>query len=244
MIDLGLTGRVAAVAAASEGLGFATARALRQAGVTVAIAARRNSRLIAAAEEIGATPIQHDVATPEGAAGFVASVRESLGAPDIVIPNAGGPPLTTHETTSMDQYRDAIAANLLAVIAMCEEALPHMTAQRWGRIVAITSISARQPIEGLILSNTARAGVTGYLKTLAAEVAGAGVTVNSLQPGFHRTRRLQDSDDPAVLGRIPAGRLGEPADFGAVAAFLCSEQAGYVTGAALPVDGGYSRGLM
>jgi len=130
---------------------------------------------------------------------------------------------------------------------MCDAAVPAMQAQGWGRVVAITSIAVREPIATLILSNTARAGATGFLKTLAREVAPDGVTVNSLQPGLHNTDRVRDlhgSDPDALTGGIPTGALGHPGDFGAVAAFLCSEHARFITGAAIPIDGGAYAGLL
>jgi 3-oxoacyl-[acyl-carrier protein] reductase len=130
---------------------------------------------------------------------------------------------------------------------MCKEAVPGMREQRWGRVVAITSIAVRQPIPTLILSNTARAGATGFLKTLAREVASDGVTVNSIQPGVHRTRRIEElfgSDLSAAASGVPAGTLGSPEDFGRVAAFLCSDAARFITGAAIPVDGGAYAGLL
>src|SRR5437870_11035460 len=123
---------------------------------------------------------------------------------------------------------------------MCQAAVPAMRAQRWGRIVAITSLAVRQPNPALILSNTARAGLTGFLKTLAREVAADGVTVNSLLPGIHATERVAalHGDETSAAAGIPAGRIGDPDDFGRIAAFLCSEHANYITGAALQVDGG------
>jgi 3-oxoacyl-[acyl-carrier protein] reductase len=141
----------------------------------------------------------------------------------------------------------ALELNCLSVIAMCDAAVPAMQAAGWGRVVAITSLAVRQPNPALILSNTARAGATGFLKTLAREVAGDGVTVNSLQPGLHdteRVRQLHGGDPAQLVGQVPAGALGEPSDFGAVAAFLCSEHARFVTGAAIPVDGGAYAGLL
>ena len=159
----------------------------------------------------------------------------------------GGPP--AGDFSSIDDlgaYTQAFELNCLSTIAMCKEAVPAMQVQHWGRVLAITSIAVRQPIAGLILSNTARAGVTGFLKTLAREVAADGVTVNSLQPGFHATERIQAlHDDPSSLGAlVPAGFVGEASDFGAVAAFVCSEAARYLTGTAIPVDGGAYAGLL
>ena len=249
-MDLGLHGRTAAVAGASSGLGLASARALAAEGVRVAICGRDRARIESAAATVdGAVPLVADVSTTSGAAGFVAAATEALGRVDILVPNAGGPPPGDFASTPLDAYAPALELNLLSTVAMCQAAVPAMCERRWGRVVAITSVSVRQPIPQLILSNTARAGATAFLKTLALEVAGRGVTVNSVQPGLHatdRARRLY-GDDPAAQASaaagVPTGSFGDPDDFGAVVAFLCSEQAGFVVGAALPVDGGTYRGL-
>jgi len=249
-LDLGIAGRRAAVAAASQGLGYGVAEALAREGVHVAICGRRPDAIEAAAARIGygCVPLVADVSTPDGAAGFVAAARESLGGVDILVANAGGPPAGTFATTTVDQYLDAFELNCRSTIAMCYEAVPAMRAQRWGRVLAITSVAVRQPIPHLILSNTARAGLTGFLKTLAREVAADGVTVNSLLPGFHATERLTGLYDPEARAElaqsVPAGRIGDAGDFGRIAAFLCSEHASFVTGTATPVDGGAYAGLL
>jgi 3-oxoacyl-[acyl-carrier protein] reductase len=242
-MQLGIQGRRAAVAAASRGLGLATAEALRAEGAEVAICGRSAETVEAAAARTGLVPIVADVSTAEGAAGFVREAREALGGIDILVANAGGPPPGRFaDVTDPAEYARAFELNCLSTIAMCGEAVPAMQAQQWGRVVAITSIAVRQPIPYLILSNTARAGVTGFLKTLAREVAPDGITVNSLQPGLHDTERIRSLGEPD-LSAIPAGRLGTAEEFGALAAFLCSEQAAFVTGAAIPVDGGAFAGL-
>jgi 3-oxoacyl-[acyl-carrier protein] reductase len=246
-VDLGLTGRRAAVAAASKGLGLAVASALAREGVHVAMCGRDRDRIEAAAAGIGgAVPIVADVSTPHGAGAFVAAAREALGGVDVLVANAGGPPAGTFESTPLDAYPAAIDLNLLSVVAMCKEAVPEMCERKWGRVVAITSIAVRQPIATLILSNTARAGVTGFLKTLAREVAADGVTVNSIQPGLFATERLQEAwgdDLDEAAKTIPAGMVGRPEDFGALVACICSAHAGYLTGAAINVDGGSYAGL-
>jgi 3-oxoacyl-[acyl-carrier protein] reductase len=247
-MDLGISGKRAAVAAASSGLGLATARALAAEGVRVAICGRDRVRVEAAAAEVGhdAVALVSDVSTPEGAAHFVERSREALGGIDILVTNAGGPPPGNFSSTKVSAYSDAINLNLISVVAMCNAAVPAMREQKWGRVVAITSISVRQPLPMLILSNTARAGATGFLKTLATEVASDGVTVNSVQPGIHRTRRVEEifgvNIDAAARG-IPVGQLGSAEDFGQVATFLCSDSARFITGAAIPVDGGAYGGL-
>jgi 3-oxoacyl-[acyl-carrier protein] reductase len=242
-MNLGIEGRKAAVAAASRGLGLATAEALAAEGAQVAICGRNRERVEAAAAHAGLVPIVADVSTADGASGFVRAARDALGTIDILVPNAGGPPPGTFaDISDLAAYARAFELNCLSTIAMCTEAVPAMRAQRWGRVVAITSIAVRQPIPYLILSNTARAGVTGFLKTLAREVAADGVTVNSLQPGLHDTERIRSLGEPDASG-IPAARIGLPEEFGALAAFLCSDQAAFVTGAAIPVDGGAYAGL-
>jgi 3-oxoacyl-[acyl-carrier protein] reductase len=247
-MDLGITGKRAVVAAASKGLGFASAQALAAAGVHVAMCSRNEAEIAAAAERVGggAVPLVADMATAAGAEAFAAAAQEALGGIDIVVANAGGPPPGTFASVSgTEPYADAFALNALSTIALCQATVPAMRERGWGRVVAITSIAVRQPIATLILSNTARAGLTGFLKTLAREVAADGVTVNSVQPGLHATERIVGlHGDVADLGAtVPAGRVGDPADFGAVVAFLCSQSANYLTGAAIPVDGGADAAL-
>lgn len=246
-MDLGIRGRRAAVAASSAGLGLAAAHALTREGVQVALCGRDRDRLAAAVAGIeGAVGVLADVATVEGAQGFVEQAADRLGAVDILVPNAGGPPAGDFASTPLHAYAPALELNLLSTVAMCTAALPTMQAQGWGRIVAITSNAVRQPRPDLILSNTARAGATAFLKTLATEVASDGVTVNSVQPGAHDTERLRQlagDDLSAVAAGVPARQVGRPGDFGAVIAFLCSDMARYITGAAIPVDGGSYRGL-
>jgi 3-oxoacyl-[acyl-carrier protein] reductase len=241
-MDLGIAGRRAAVAASSKGLGFGVAQALANEGVRVAICGRDKDTIADAAARIGGdtVPIVADVSNISGAQGFVRDARDALGGIDILVPNAGGPPPGDFAHTSVDQYLDAFELNCRGAIAMCYETIPAMQAQKWGRVVALTSIAVRQPIATLILSNTARAGLTGFLKTVAREVASDGVTVNSLLPGLHATDRVK-----ALHGEgFDPSQLGSPADFGAVAAFLCSEQAKFVTGVALQVDGGAYEALL
>ena len=251
-MDLGIAGRKAAVAAASGGLGLGTARALVADGVDVAVCGRDPDRLAEAVRELEAlgTGAVHglvgDVSTIDGAEAFVRDAAEALGSIDILVPNAGGPPTGGFSSTALSAYLPALELNLLSTVAMCQAAVPAMRERGWGRVVAITSVSVRQPIPGLILSNTARAGVTGFLKTLALEVAADGVTVNSVQPGSHATDRLRSNwggDLTAAAAAVPTGELGRPDDFGAVVAFLCSDQARFITGAALPVDGGAYKAL-
>jgi len=251
-MDLGISGRRAAVAASSAGLGLGAARALVADGVHVAVNGRDPERLRQAVAELAALDggsvhaVPGDVGSAAGAQAFVAGSSAALGGIDILVPNGGGPPAGGFDDTDLDAYGAAVEHGLLPTVAMCQAAVPFMRAQGWGRVVAITSVSVRQPIPGLILSNTVRAGVTGFLKTLALEVAPHGVTVNSVQPGSHATDRLRalhgDDLSRAAAG-VPTGVLGGADDFGAAVAFLCSDQARFITGAALPVDGGASRAL-
>ena len=248
-MDLGISGRKVLVAASSAGLGYATAAALGQAGCTVVISGRNEDRLQEAAASLpGSIPIVSDVSTADGAATLVAEAEEALGSGiDILITNAGGPPPGDFSSTDVSAYASALDLNLISVVAMCKAAVPGMQKRGWGRVLAITSISVRQPIPNIMLSNTARAGATGFLKTLALEVAKDGVTVNSIQPGFHATDRVTsiygDADLNDLAKTVPAGKIGKAEDFGQIAAFLCSEQAGYITGAAIPVAGGTYKGL-
>lgn len=242
-MDLGIAGRRAAVAAGTSGLGLGSAKALVAEGVRVVICGRDPERLETAAAELGpdCVAIEADVSTPEGAAGFVELASSALGGIDILVPNAGGPPPGNFESTEVDAYPAALSLNLLSIVAMCKAAVPAMREQRWGRVVAITSLSVRQPMANLILSNTARAGATAFLKTLALEVAEEGVTVNTVQPGVHRTPRL----DALYTGdQLDSMRTGDADDFGAHVAFLCSEAAKFTTGVQLHVDGGAYTALL
>jgi 3-oxoacyl-[acyl-carrier protein] reductase len=178
---------------------------------------------------------------------FVEMAVQHLGGIDILVTNGGGPKPGNFASLKVDDYLPALQQSLLSVVAMCEAAVPAMRERKWGRVVAITSISVRQPIANLMLSNTARAGVTGFLKTLAREVAADGVTVNSVQPGIHATDRVTQlygaKPDAGQLG-IPAGVVGDPSDLGKVVAFLCGEPARFITGVHVPVDGGSYAGLL
>ena len=247
-MDLGISQRTAAVAAASAGLGFASAKALAEEGVRVVICSRDADRVAQAAQKIGngCVGVVADVSTSQGALDFVRQAQEILGHIDIVVANGGGPPAGNFASTDLDLYPAALERSMLATVAMCKEVIPSMQQRGWGRVIAITSTAVRQPFANLILSSTARAGLTAFLKTVATEVAANGVTVNTVQPGTHATDRIKQlygSMEGAAEG-IPAGVVGDPTDFGSVVAFLCSEQAKFVTGAHLQVDGGSYPGLI
>ena len=247
-MDLGLVGKIAAVAAGTAGLGLGTAQALAREGAHVVVCGRDSDRLAAAIAAIGhgARGFTCDVSTDIGGREFAERATAELGHIDILVANGGGPPPGGFEHTPESSYLEALQKNLLSVVAMCEVAVAPMRDRGWGRVLAITSVSVRQPIAGLILSNTARAGVTGFLKTLEREVAGDGVTVNSIQPGTHATDRITQlyggNPDARAMG-IPAGVIGNAEDFGRIAAFMCSDSAKFMTGVQLHVDGGSYAGL-
>ena len=262
-MDLGLKGKVAIVAASSSGLGFASAMELAAEGADVAVNARTLERAAAAAEEIrkatGARvlPVAADVTSEEDIRRLIDETNNKFGRLDIVVANAGGPPAGYFAGFQADDYRRAIELNLISTINLCRWSVPFMRERGWGRIVAITSIAAKQPVENLILSNTARAGVLGFMKSLADQVAAHGITANTLCPGYHSTDRVVKlaSETAAKEGvpvetiyaryaaLVPMRRVGEPKEFAAALAFLCSDRASYITGAVLQVDGGAYRAL-
>lgn len=255
-MDLGLRGRVAAVAGASSGLGRAIATALAAEGAHVAIAARSEDKLAAAAETINAagdgrvTTTALDVRDTAAVRAWVDDTADEFGGLHVVVPNGGGPPGGTATSFELDAYRDAIELNMLSQIGIVQAALPHLRSAGWGRVIFVTSVSIKQPIPTLALSNTARAGLAGYAKSLVADLGDGNITVNLLAPGYHLTDRSREllGDDAsardAVTADIPLGRIGDPADFGAVAAFLASEQANYITGSVVTVDGGRCQSLL
>ena len=208
-MDLGIAGRRAAVAASTRGLGFATAQALAAAGAQVAICGRQRGSVEQAAALIGAAavPIVADVSTPEGATRFVEGAERVLGGIDILVVNVPGTPAGTFASTALEEYGPALQNHVLSAVGMCTVAVPGMQERGWGRIVAITSVGVRQPIPDLILSNTGRSALTAFLKTLALEVASEGITVNSVQPGYHRTERLErwaGNRLPGMAADVPA----------------------------------------
>jgi len=246
-VDLRIEGKCAAVAASSTGLGFACAEALAAEGVRVALCSRDEGRIREAASRLpgDAVGIVADLSSPAGGQTFIEQAIAQLGRIDILVANAGGPPPGTFASTSMDGYREAIDLNLLSTIAMCQAAVPAMQERHWGRVVAITSIGARQPIGTLAASSVARAGVSSFLKVLATEVAKDGVTVNSAQPGIHATDRIKHLGSlDKVAARVPVGFIGKAEDFGKVVAFLCSQPARFITGTGLLIDGGAYGGLI
>ena len=263
-MDLGLAGRVAAVAASSRGLGRATARALAAEGASVALCGRRADAVKEAAEAIAAESgvrtlaVTADVSSPADCKRFVETAAVELGRLDILVTNTGGPRPGAFETVGFDDWESAFRVTLQNVVALVQAAVPHMRERRWGRILNIASLSTKQPIDGLVLSNAFRPAIAGLSKTLAGELGKDGILVNTLCPGYTATDRLRELAEAraikagttpaqelaAFAGGVPLGRVATPEEFAAVAAFLCSERASFVTGAVIPVDGGACRGLL
>lgn len=237
-MDLGLTGKVALVTASSKGLGRASAQALVDEGASVAINARDPERLRSTASELGddVLALPADVTEADTPRRLVDATVERFGALHILVANAGGPPKARALDVDDTTLQAAINANLLTSVRLVRAALPHLRAAGGGRICLITSSSVKQPIPDLATSNTARAGLWGWAKTAAQDLIDEGITLNLACPGLHATDRVKD------LGFT--GRLGDPADFGRVVAFLCSQHAGFISGAALQVDGASTLGLL
>ena len=249
-MDLGLQGRVALVTGASKGLGFAIARTLAEEGVKVAITSRDEDRVQAAASQFGATGFAHDSTNLEGIPILVHEIEHFLGPIDILVTNTGGPPGDADALGfTREQWQDAYDALVLSPMAFVEAVIPSMRRRLWGRIVNVSSIAVREPIPNLVLSNAHRAATLASFKTIARQVAADGVTVNTVLPGRISTDRLyelygsRETADEVAIQEIPARRLGSPEEFAAAAAFLCSAQAGYITGVALAVDGGMMRSI-
>src|SRR2546423_8458886 len=262
-MDLGLAGRVALVCGSTRGLGRAVAKTLAHDGTGVAVNGRQDDAVAGAAEQLTSetgqrvTPFAADVAGPAQAEGLVERVHHELGRLDVLFCNASGPPAAPFSHQSAEAFHRAIELNLLSAVHLCRAAVPLMRKLEWGRIVCLASVAAKQPLPGLILSTTARAGVLGFAKALADEVAADGITVNVVCPGFIATERIaeltetrakrerrasQDVMREMVFG-IPMARMGHTEELAAAVAFLASERASYITGAALQVDGGFTRSI-
>ena len=249
-MELGLKGRVALVTGASKGIGMGIAKALAGEGATVAVSSRSQERIDAAASEIGARAYVHDSADLDAAAPLIDQVESDLGPLEVLITNTGGPPPGEDPAGfSREQWEAAYRDLVLAPTALIERALPGMRERGFGRIVNVSSSAVREPIPVLMLSNVHRSGMLAGFKTLARAVAGDGVTLNTLLPGRIDTDRVAQSHGSreaaaeAARQEVPAGRLGTPDEMGAAAAFLCSQQAAYITGVALLVDGGMTRSV-
>jgi 3-oxoacyl-[acyl-carrier protein] reductase len=239
-MDLGLTGRVALVTASSKGLGRATARALSQEGAKVVMCARNQEALAGAAEAMpGETlPIQADVTDPTSPQRLVDAALDHFGALHILVANAGGPPPARALEVDDNALQAALQANLLTSIRLVQSALPPMRTAGWGRICLITSKAVKEPIPTLALSNTARTGLWAWARTAAADLFPEGITLNLACPGTHDTERARQA------GQLGGGPVGDPADFGKVVCFLCSDPARFVSGTALLVDGATTKGLL
>jgi 3-oxoacyl-[acyl-carrier protein] reductase len=248
-MDLGLSGRTAIVFGASSGLGLASAEALAEEGARVVMFARRREVLEREAKRIGGIAVVGDVREPDDIARAVDTAVEAGGGIDILVPNSGGPPGAKAVEIDAQQIQEAVDLLLLPVVRLVQLALPHLLKSDQGRIVLISSLAVREPSPHLVLTNSVRPGVVGYMKSLANELGTKGITVNSVGPGRLATPRLTElygPDGPPAedLARIPAGRLGEPRELGDLVAFLCSAQASYISGTHIPVDGGLYRGLL
>jgi len=262
-MDLGIEGKRALVLASSQGLGLGIAKALCGEGANVLICGRIEDKLAAAAAELNAAGPGKaafavvDLADRGAAAALYAAAREKLGGVDILVNNTGGPPPGTTEAPDAEQWRAQIDTMLIRVIEITNLCLPGMKEAGWGRVLTVASSGVVQPIPNLAMSNTIRSSLVGWSKSLSNEVAAQGITVNMLLPGRIRTERLKNLDAAQAKrqGRpveevsateqagIPAGRYGEPEEFGAVGAFLCSEPARYMTGGLIRCDGGSIRGV-
>jgi 3-oxoacyl-[acyl-carrier protein] reductase len=259
-MDLGLTGKVALVTAASKGMGKASAMGLAAEGAKVVMCARTESDLKTAAEEIRARTKAEVLAMPADVTkkadvdNLVDRAMKTFGRVDILVANAGGPPRGYFEDMTDEQWQGAFDVSLLSVVRLVRGVLPSMKAQRWGRILTIQSVSVKQPIPELLLSNAVRPGVAGMMKTLAGQLGKDGITVNTVCPGKIMTDRFLGGQKISGLSReeylaravedVPVRRVGTPEEFANVVVFLASERASYVTGVAVQVDGGLVRGLL
>jgi 3-oxoacyl-[acyl-carrier protein] reductase len=262
-MDLGLKNRVALVAASSQGIGLATAHAFAAEGCRVAMCARNPQTLRAAAGQVkaqyGAEVLAEafDVTDQNAVSAFVAAIGAKFGGVDICVTNAGGPPAKGFLAASLDDWQSAIAANFLSTVYFAREVIPHMQRKHWGRIITITSITTKQPVSDLVLSNAVRAAVVGLVKSMANEFGKDGILVNNVGPGFTATDRLKElaKARSATSGKTqqemfdawaadaPVKRLGEPREVAETIVWLASERASYVTGQTVLVDGGMYKGL-
>lgn len=262
-MDLGLTGKVALVAAASKGLGYASALGLAREGASVAICSRDENAIKDAAARIQAEtgqavlPLVADVTQERHVVRAVQETAAHFGTLHIVVPNSGGPPAGTFETLGADKWQMALDSTLFSTTTFIREALSLMKDAGWGRIVVITSSSVKQPIPGLLLSNTIRAGLVGLLKTLSQEFAPYGITVNNVAPGSFATDRISHLTEirakeagvtveemrKQMEARVPLGRFGNPEELANMVVFLASERASYITGQTILVDGGQTLGI-
>jgi 3-oxoacyl-[acyl-carrier protein] reductase len=263
-MDLGLKGKVAVVTAASKGLGRAVALELAAEGASVVLVARGEKALAKARDEIARATkaktlaVVADVSTLDGLDRIAAEAVERFGRVDILVNNAGGPPSGPFEKHNWVEWSKAVDLTLRSAVELTRRLLPGMRERRWGRILNVTSIAAKQPVDGLMLSNSLRAAVTGWARSLANEVARDNITVNNVLPGFTRTERVRELSEATAEregltveeverrteGQIPMRRMAEPKEFAAAVAFLAGERASYITGQSIAVDGGWIRSLL
>ena len=263
-MDPGLAGRVALVCGSTKGIGRAVAKALAQEGARVALNGRHQDAADQAARQLAAetgqsvSPFAADVGVEAQAVGLVTRVHHELGRLDVLFCNASGPPAAPFSQQTAEAFHRAIELNLLSTVHLARAAVPLMRKLQWGRIICLTSVAAKQPLPGLILSTTARAGVLGFSKALADEVAAEGITVNVVCPGFIATERITELAESRakreqrapqeimreMVAEIPLGRMGRTEELAAAVAFLASERASYITGAVLQVDGGFTRSII
>lgn len=251
-MDLGLEDKTALVAASSKGLGKACAKRLTQEGANVALCARNQSTLEETANELrektdaGVISVTADVTKEADIDTFIKKTRDAFGHIDITLANAGGPPVGEFEDFDDDDWQNAFKLNLLSSVRLARKTLPTMAERGWGRVIFITSIAVKEPLDGFVLSNSVRTGVEGLAKTLANNYTKHGVTVNCALPGYTQTQRLEDIPDEEynqLVKTIPAERLGQPDEFADVVAFLSSDRASYISGASIQVDGGFINSL-
>jgi 3-oxoacyl-[acyl-carrier protein] reductase len=262
-MDLGLKDRVAIVAASSQGLGKAVAMGLAREGAKLAVCARTEATLNATAEEIrqaaGVEVLAKtvDVTDYDQVRRFVAETSKRFGRVDICVTNAGGPPSKPFAETTLEDWQNGVKLNLMSTLYFAREVLPLMRERQWGRLIAVTSVAVKQPIDGLILSNAVRSGVSGLVKSLSNEYAPDNVLVTNVCPGYTLTARLDElagklARAEGVTPRqiherwaamIPQRRLGQPEEFANLVVFLASERASYITGVSIAVDGGYVKGI-
>jgi 3-oxoacyl-[acyl-carrier protein] reductase len=244
-MDLGLKGRTAIVCGASSGIGLAIAESLADEGANVAMFARRRDLLQREADRIGALAVRGDVTNPPDLERLVERTLEAFGGIDILVNNGGGPPRTSAESIDDDALESAVELLLFSAVRLTNLCLPELRRSGRGRIINIASSSVREPIDNLALSNAVRPGVIGWAKTLAREVGQDGITVNSIAPGKIDTARLaEDGSRADELARIPVRRFGRPREVADVVTFLASDQAAYLSGVVLAVDGGLTRSLL
>ena len=247
-MDLGLRGRTAIVCGASSGIGLAIAEALSDEGANVAMFARRRELLQREADRLGALAIRGDLTNPADLARLVERTVQAFGGIDILVNNSGGPPPGPALEIQDEDLESAVELLLLSYVRLTRLCLPYLGRSGQGRILNISSVAVLEPTTHLALSNTVRPGVIGWAKTLANELGPSGITVNSIAPGRINTARMQelypDGVSPEQLAAIPIGRFGEPRELAALACFLASARASYITGTLIAVDGGLSRGLL